>query len=90
MGKSDSWSLIMNWPLLMLAVTQAESLPSTHAPTPPHLLLHHLFLITLHTLTLKLVGKTKVSPVIEKNKYRKCFASTVFIEDTSPRKFVLL
>jgi hypothetical protein len=34
MGKSDSWSLILNWLLLMLAVYKWKAyLPGTHATT---------------------------------------------------------
>jgi hypothetical protein len=57
MGKSDSWLLILNWLLLMLAVTQTESLPTRHTCHHPNLLFRQPYIITLHTLTLKPVGK---------------------------------
>jgi hypothetical protein len=69
MGTSDGWSLLLRQLLLMLALTQTESLYRINVP-PPHFILHHPFLHSPDSTHWR-YNRRKVSPVIEWNIHRK-------------------
>jgi len=86
MGTSDSWSLILQWLLLMLALTQTECLPSTHAPSPTPSIASSFSHHTPHFDII--ISWKEVSSFIE-GIYKENILSIIFFEKTTDQSNLL-